>query len=297
MAAQSLSGKVVFITGAAGGIGAEVSRRLHKQGAKLVLTDADAAGLASVVAELGGEANVVSAVADVRDPKAMEDIANRGIERFGGIDIVLANAGIMSCGSVLNMDPEIFKRVIDIDLLGVFHTVRAALKSVIERKGYVLVVSSVAAYTGAPGLTPYNAAKAGVENFANGLRLEVAELGVQVGCAHMSWVDTPMVREATVEMKAFDKIFSNMMPGEMGKPVPVGKCADAFIDGMRKRKKKVFSPSWAAVLPWIRPLLTSDAGEKSLAKSAAQYLPEMDADAAAGRATSARVAALETRRD
>lgn len=294
MATQSLSGKVVFITGAASGIGAEVSRRLHRMGCDLILADADGPGLAAMVAELGGGDRLISATADVRDAKAMENAASQGIQRFGGIDVVLANAGIMSCGSVLNMDPEVFKRVIEIDLLGVFHTVRAALASIIERKGYVLVVSSVAAYSGAPGLTPYNAAKAGVENFANGLRLEVAELGVAVGCAHMSWVDTPMVREATAEMKAFDKIFGNMLPGPLGKPVPVDKCADAFIAGMKKRKKHVFSPPWAALLPWMRPLLTTGAGEKSLAKAAAEFLPEMDADAAAiGRATSARVHALD----
>ena len=80
-------------------------------------------------------------------------------------------------------------------MLGVFHTVRAALPSVIERRGYVLIVSSLAAYAAAPGLAPYNASKAGVEHFANALRLEVAHHGVDVGSAHMSWIDTPMVRE------------------------------------------------------------------------------------------------------
>ena len=91
--------------------------------------------------------------------------------------MVVANAGIASYGSVLAVDPATFKRVIDINLLGVFHTVRAALPSVIENKGYVLVVSSMAAFGAMAGLASYNASKAGVEHFANALRLEVKHLG------------------------------------------------------------------------------------------------------------------------
>ena len=93
----------------------------------------------------------------------------------------MANAGIATYGSVLQVDPEAFKTLMDVNVLGVFHTVRAALPSVIDRRGYVLIVSSLAAYAPAPGVAPYNAAKAGVEHFANALRLEVAHHGVDVG--------------------------------------------------------------------------------------------------------------------
>ena len=91
---------------------------------------------------------------------------------------MLANAGIASYGSVLNVDPATFRRVIDVNVNGVFHTVRAALPSVIERQGYILVVSSLAAFAAAPGVTAYNASKAGVEHFANALHLEVDHHGV-----------------------------------------------------------------------------------------------------------------------
>ncbi|HEX5256986.1 MAG TPA: SDR family oxidoreductase, partial [Mycobacterium sp.] len=187
-----LRGKVVFITGGARGIGAETARRLHAKGAKLVLTDLNEADLKSLAAELGEE-RVLTAVADVRDLFAMEAAAARAVERFGGIDVVLANAGIMSYGSVAQVDPDAFRRVLDINVLGVFHTVRATLPALIERRGYVLIVSSLAAYTAAPGLAPYNASKAGVEMLANSLRLEVANRGVRVGSAHMSWIDTALV--------------------------------------------------------------------------------------------------------
>jgi NADP-dependent 3-hydroxy acid dehydrogenase YdfG len=171
----SVSGKVVFITGGAGGIGAEVARRLHVRGAKLVLTDLDEAQLNELATELGDEW-VLTMVADVRDLSAMHAAVDQAVERFGGIDTVMANAGIASYGSVLQVDPEAFRRLIDVNVLGVYHTVRAALPSVIDRRGYVLIVSSLAAYAAAPGLAPYNASKAAVEHFANALRLEVAHL-------------------------------------------------------------------------------------------------------------------------
>ena len=171
----SVHGKVVFITGGARGIGAEVARRLHDKGAKLVLTDLDEAALEALAAELGDE-RVLTVVADVRDLSAMQAAADQAVERFGGIDVVVANAGIASYGSVLQVDPEAFKRVLDINVLGVFHTVRATLPAVIDRRGYVLIVSSLAAFAAAPGLAPYDVSKAGVEHLANALRLEVAHL-------------------------------------------------------------------------------------------------------------------------
>lgn len=197
----SLRDKVVFITGGARGIGAEVARRLKAKGARLVLTDLNDAELTSLAAELGEE-RVLTAVADVRDLSAMQAAADRAVERFGGIDVVLANAGIASYGSVAQVDPDAFRRVLDINVLGVFHTVRATLPAVIERRGYVLIVSSLAAYAACPGLAPYNASKAGVEMLANALRLEVARHGVKVGSAHMSWINTALVRDTQNDLPA-----------------------------------------------------------------------------------------------
>lgn len=116
----SLQGKVVFITGAARGIGAEVARRLHNKGAKLVLTDLSKSELAVMGAELGGDDRLLTVVADVRDLPAMQAAAETAVERFGGIDVVVANAGIASYGSVLKVDPQAFRRVLDVNLLGNF---------------------------------------------------------------------------------------------------------------------------------------------------------------------------------
>ena len=150
----SVNSQVVFITGGGHGIGAEVARRLHAKGAKLVLTDLDAAALAGISGELGGDEQVMTVVADVCDLAAMEVRGRAAVKKFGGIDVVVANAGIASYGSVLQVDPEAFQRVIDVNLIGVFHTVRATLPTLIGRKGYVLIVSSLAAFAAAPGMAP-----------------------------------------------------------------------------------------------------------------------------------------------
>src|ERR1700681_2617789 len=226
----SVNGKVALITGGARGIGAGVARRLHGKGAKLVLIDVDEAPLKELAAELG-EDNVMTAIADVRDLSAMQHVADHAAERFGAIDIVVADAGIVSYGSVLQVDPEAFKRVIDVNVVGVFNTVRAALPAVIDRRGYVLVVSSLDAYAAAPGMAPYDASKAAVEQFANALRLEVAHLGVDVGSAHMSWLDTALVRDSKADLPSFREMLTKM-PGPVKKTTSVDKCGEAFVKGI-----------------------------------------------------------------
>jgi NAD(P)-dependent dehydrogenase (short-subunit alcohol dehydrogenase family) len=288
----SVNGKVALITGGANGIGAEVARQLHDRGARVVLTDVDEGLLKEVAARIG-EDRVLTVVADVRDLSAMQNTVDMGIERFGGIDIVMANAGIGTYGSVLQVDPEAFRTLIDVNVVGVFHTVRATLPSVINRRGYVLIVSSVAAYLALPGLAPYNAAKAGVEHFANALRLEVAHLGVDVGSAHMSWIDTPLVRESKADLSTVREMLASL-PGPLAKTTSVEKCGDAFVKGIEARKRRINCPGWVEVLRWIRPLLATRMVEAQTAKTASELLPKMDAEVAAlGRSMSTRTDSLE----
>lgn len=288
----SVNGKVALITGGANGIGAEVARRLHAKGAKLVLTDLDEGKLKEVAAALG-EDRVLTVVADVRDLSTMQAAVDKGIERFGGIDIVMANAGITTYGSVLQVDPEAFKTLIDVNVVGVFNTVRAALPSVIDRRGYVLIVSSGAAYLALPGMAAYNASKAGVEHFANALRLELAHLGVDVGSAHMSWIDTPLVSEVKSDLATVREVL-DALPGPLGKTTSVRKCGDAFVKGIEGRKRQVNCPGWVGLFRWLKPLLTSRIGEAPSRKTTPDVLPRMDAEVAAlGRSMSARTEAIE----
>ena len=289
---MTLTGKTVLITGAARGIGAATARELARRGANLVLTDLDAEPLAALVADLGEE-RALSVVADVCDLPSMEAAVAAGAEKFGGIDDVIANAGIASYGSILAVDPAAFRRVVDINLVGVFHTVRAALPEVIKRRGYILVVSSEAAFAPAPGLGAYCASKAGAENLASVLRAEVAHLGVDVGSAHMSWIDTPMVQEAKSDLSAFKQMLATL-PGPLGKTIPVDVCVRAFVDGLEGRKRRVYVPGWVGAIGWLKPVLTSKIGERETLKRAAEMVPAMDAEVAAmGRSTSERVQGLK----
>ena len=290
----SVNGKVALITGGANGVGAEVARRLHDKGAKLVLTDVDEALLKEVATRLG-EDRVLPVVADVRDLAAMQSATDAGIDRFGGIDIVLANAGIATFGSVRYVDPAAFKTLIEVNALGVFNTVRAALPSVIERRGYVLVVSSLAGYSPVPGLAAYSLAKAGVEHFANSLRLEVAHHGVDVGSAHMCWIDTPLVQEGKADSGAFRDMIDSL-PAPLNKTTSVEKCGEVFIKGIEGRKRQINCPGWVGVFRWLRPILTTAVGERPLVKGLPQRMTQMDAEAAAlGRSMSARNEALGNR--
>jgi NAD(P)-dependent dehydrogenase (short-subunit alcohol dehydrogenase family) len=283
----SLQGKVVLITGGARGIGAEVARRLRNKGAKLVLVDLGKDDLAALAAELGDEDRVLTVVADVRDLPALQSAVEAAVKRFGGIDVVMANAGIASYGSVLRVDPETFKRVLDVNLLGVFHTVRATLPALIERQGYVLIVSSLAAFAAAPGMASYDMSKAGNEHFGNALRLEVEQLGVSVGTAHPSWTNTPMVRDAKADLPAFSDMLAKL-PYPLNKTTSVERCAAAFVKGIEERKKRVYCPGWVGAFRWLKPLLSTRIGERPVRNTTVAAVAEMDAQVAAlGRYTSA----------
>lgn len=287
-AVSSVQGKVALITGGARGVGAATATQLVARGAKVVLVDLDVEPLRELVERLGDD-NATSILGDVTELADMEAAVAHGVECFGGIDIVMANAGIASYGSVGRVDPAMFRRVIDINITGVFHTVRAALEQVERRRGYVLVVSSEAAYAPAPGLAAYNASKAGVEHFANALRLELGYKGVAVGSAHMSWIDTPMVQDAKRDLASFRGMLDTL-PGPLGATTSVEECADAFVRGIEKRATRVNVPGWVGLLRWLKPLLTSRIAALQARGDAKQTVPLMDEEVARlGRSASARV--------
>jgi NAD(P)-dependent dehydrogenase (short-subunit alcohol dehydrogenase family) len=285
---STLHGKVVLITGGARGIGAATAERLVERGARVVLVDLDEGPLRELVERLGEE-NATSIVGDVTELAEMERAAAHAVERFGAVDVVMANAGIASYGSVAAVDPEMFRRVLDVNVTGVFHTVRAALPELEKRRGYVLVVSSAAAYGAAPGLAAYHASKAGVEHLANALRIELGYRGIAVGSAHMSWIDTPMVQDAKDDLSAFREMLGSL-PGPLGDTTSVQECADAFAAGIERRAPRINVPRWVGVTRWLKPVLTSRLGALITGRDAKRLLPRMDEEVARlGRSASARV--------
>jgi NAD(P)-dependent dehydrogenase (short-subunit alcohol dehydrogenase family) len=134
--------------------------------------------------------------------------------------------------------------------------------------------------------------KAGVEHFASTLRLEVAHRGVDVGSAHMSWIDTPLVQDAKADLASFRRMLPTL-PGPLGKTLPLERCVEAFVEGLEQRKRRVYVPRWVAMLAWLKPLTTSRFGEREPLKRVPEMLPMMDAEVAElGRSTSARNVAM-----
>ena len=243
----SLQGKTVFITGAARGIGAESARRCAQRGANVALVGLEPDELERVAAEIGPSAAWFEC--DVRSGDALAAAVAGTVERFGGIDVVMANAGIASGGLFRLADPESWERVIDVNLLGVTRTVKACLDHVVERKGYVLIVASLAAVVHGPGMGNYAAAKAGVEAFGDSLRVEMKHHDVGVGVGYFSWIDTEMVAGGD-RHPAFGFARAKL-PGPFGKTYPVSKVGHAVADGIERRRR------WVMVPGWIRLLLLS----------------------------------------
>ncbi|MGW4394317.1 SDR family oxidoreductase [Amycolatopsis nivea] len=251
MAQKQVDGKVVLITGAARGIGAGLAERLAARGAKVALVGLEADEQEAVAKRIGP--NAKSWEADVTSWDDLERVTEGVVEHFGGIDIVIANAGIATAGFVRSVDRAAFERVIEVDLLGVWRTFRVTMPHVIERRGYLLGISSLAAITHAPGMANYAAAKAGVEAFCNSLRAEVAHLGVKVGVAHPTWIRTDLVESADAH-PVFGKLRAGM-PGLLGKTYPLDVALDDLEAGILRRARTIHVPRWVGGLKLLRSFL------------------------------------------
>lgn len=287
-----LAGKRILITGAARGIGAATARELAAHGARLALVGLEPERLAALAAGLGREH--AWAEADVTDSAALRSAVAKAVATLGGLDVVLAGAGIASFGTVRTTDPEAFAKTVDVNLTGAFRTVQAALPPVIESRGYILLVSSLAALVPTMGMSAYGASKAGVEALADALRIELAPLGVSVGCAYMSWIDTDMVRDAERELSAFRQM-REQLPWPLRATTPVEDCAAAFVRAIERRSRRVNVPRSVGLQHWIRPLVHTRPVDRLLARASAGVLLQLEAEVTAlGRSVSERIARIQS---
>jgi len=249
---SDLRGKTVLITGAARGIGAESARRAAAAGAKVALVGLEPEELERVAAQCGS--NAAAFECDVSDWDALEHAVGGTVERFGGIDVVMANAGISPAGMVRSIDPRAFERTIEVNLLGVWRTVRTCLPHVLERRGYVLLTASLAAGMHAPGMAPYAASKAGVEAFGNSLRAEVKRLGVDVGVAYFGFIDTDMVHRTIDADPLADRMLATY-PKALHKRLSPEAAGTAIATGIERRAARIVLPRRWASLSMLRGVL------------------------------------------
>jgi NAD(P)-dependent dehydrogenase (short-subunit alcohol dehydrogenase family) len=245
--------RVVLITGGARGIGAATAGELARRGWTPVLADIDASG--DVIA------------LDVRDAQACEHAVETVLERHGRLDAVWANAGIASFGPMALTDPGAWERTIDVNLLGAFRTVRAALPALIASRGYVAVTASLASFAHAPGMSAYAASKAGVEAMSNALRIELAPHGVAVGTIHPTWIDTELVRESHRDLLAYQRLRAAMRP-PFKKTYPVERAARDIADGFDRRARRICTPGFVRIAHVLRAALTTRPFERDLVRAA-----------------------------
>ncbi|MER7955523.1 SDR family oxidoreductase [Streptomyces sp. NPDC096030] len=240
MSRVSLEGQVAVVTGAARGVGELLARKLSARGAKLALVGLEPEELKQVAGRLHTEADWWHA--DVTDHEAMATVAAEVKERFGKVDIVVANAGVAAGGPFVDSDPVAWRRVIEVNLIGGAVTGRAFLPVLMESRGYFLQIASLAAMTPAPMMTAYCASKSGVEAFAHSLRAEVGYKGVKVGVGYLSWTDTDMVRGA--DQDDVMKELRQRLPWPSNRTYPLGPAVDRIVAGIERRSAHVYAQWW-----------------------------------------------------
>lgn len=276
MRRYSLSGRTVLITGAAGGIGTACARALHARGANLVLAGRDASSVATLARELG-EDRALSLSVDVTDRSALDDAVARSVDRFGRLDVVFANAGTAPArpATVATVDPAVFEHIIEVNLLGVWRTVRAALPQVIAHRGHVLINASVYAYVNGAVNAAYAASKAGVEQITRALRVELSPHGATAGVLFPGWVETGMARLAFGGDELATRMREVGFPRPLAAAIPAEAVARRVVKGIERRSASITVPRrWqpvgilrGVVNPLCDRLLIRDPGLRSLLRA------------------------------
>ncbi|MEU5091838.1 SDR family oxidoreductase [Streptomyces sp. NPDC021356] len=251
MSKVSLEGQVAVVTGAARGVGELLARKLSARGAKVALVGLEPDALKQVAERLHGES--AHWYADVTDHEAMARVAAEVQEHFGRVDVVVANAGVATGGPFAASDPESWRRVIEVNLIGSAVTGRVFLPALSASRGYLLQIASLAAITPAPMMTAYCASKSGVEAYAHSLRAEVGHQGVRVGVAYLSWTDTDMVRGA--DQDDVMRELRQRLPWPSNKTYPLGPAVDRIVDGIERRAAHVYGQWWLRGMQGVRGYL------------------------------------------
>lgn len=251
---RRLKGKRIVITGGARGLGAAVARLATSRGARVAIIGLEPELLKQVSDETG--AGTIWRYADVRDGEALRVAIDECADAMGGIDAVVANAGVASYGTVRQVDAASFDRVIDINLNGTFRTLKHSTHHLERSRGHVVVIASAMSFLALPAMASYAASKAGVEMLTLAYRQEVAHLGITVGLVHPSWIDTDLVRGADADLPSFQALRRKLpYPGNV--TTTADQAARAVVNGLAGRRSRVFVPRAVTIAHWGKALVSS----------------------------------------
>ena len=224
---ERFAGQTVLVTGAGSGIGAATARRFAIEAASLVLVDQDGDKLRDMAQTLD-RAGALTIVADVSDPDAVQEFVRQAVDRFGRLDVLVNNAGVVGTGGVADTPLAEWRRIMATDLDGVFYCTRAAVPHLIATKGCIVNVSSVSGLGGDWGMSVYNAAKGAVTNFTRALALDLGEKGVRVNAVNPTFTRTGMTEDKQQDPELLAKFRARIPMGRTGEPEDIAD-AIAFL--------------------------------------------------------------------
>ncbi|NRA28753.1 MAG: 3-oxoacyl-[acyl-carrier-protein] reductase [Parvularculaceae bacterium] len=217
-----LTNKTALITGATGGIGDAIARTLHAQGATVALSGRNEAKLEALASDLGERAHILPA--DLSDLEACDALPGRAVEAMGGLNILIANAGITRDNLMMRMKPEDLEEVLRVNLSATWHLSKACLRGMMKaRTGRIIGITSVVGVTGNPGQTNYAASKAGMIGMMKSLAAEVASRGITANCIAPGFIATAMTEALTDDQKG--KINEAIPAARMGTPAEIAGAA------------------------------------------------------------------------
>jgi len=257
MGSYDLNGKVALVTGGARGIGFETARQMHLRGASVAVLDLDATEAREAAERIGPRA--IGIGADVTDHGAMLAAVAEVVEKFGGLDVTVANAGIAppTATTARTMPPEQWMQVLDVNLIGAWHTARAALPQVSERRGQIVFIGSIYSFANGLLASPYAVSKAGVEALGRALRAELAPFGASAGVVYFGWVETDLVRDSLDRRDGGRgaRMLSEIMPAFLLKRITPEVAGATLVRALEERAPRAFAPGVWRYISAFRGLL------------------------------------------
>jgi NAD(P)-dependent dehydrogenase (short-subunit alcohol dehydrogenase family) len=252
-----------------------VARNAVARGAQVAILGLEPDRLTAVAEDIGA----FFADADVRDTVALRVAIDDSAAALGGIDLLVANAGVVSYATIRQADEAAFEHVLDVNLAGTFRTLKHATPHLERTGGHAAVIASALSFLALPGMSSYTASKAGVEMLALAYRQEVAHLGITVGVVHPSWIQTDLVKGTEVDIPSFSGMRHDLpYPGNV--TTSVEKAATAIVDGLVTRRTRVYVPRVVGAAGWGKAALGSPAAWNWTRRFAARWVPALERDIA-----------------